>query len=32
LHVDPNARINGRLTCSNGDQLKKALDKMDPKV
>jgi cytoskeletal protein CcmA (bactofilin family) len=32
LHVDPNAKINGRLTCSNGDQLKKALDKMDPKV
>jgi cytoskeletal protein CcmA (bactofilin family) len=31
LHVDSNARINGRLTCSNGDQLKKALDKMDPK-
>jgi cytoskeletal protein CcmA (bactofilin family) len=32
LHVDPNAKINGRLTCSNGDQLKKTLDKMDPKV
>jgi cytoskeletal protein CcmA (bactofilin family) len=31
LHVDPNARINGRLTCSNGDQLKKALGNIKPK-
>jgi cytoskeletal protein CcmA (bactofilin family) len=32
LHVDPNARINGRLSCSNGDQLKKALGNMEPKA
>jgi len=31
LHVDTNARINGRLSCSNGDQLKKALGNMVPK-
>ena len=30
LHVDSNARINGRLSCSNGDQLKKALGNMKP--
>jgi cytoskeletal protein CcmA (bactofilin family) len=32
LHVDPNARINGRLSCSSGDQLKKALSNMEPKA
>ena len=31
LHVDPNARINGRLSCSSGDQLNKALGNMKPK-
>jgi cytoskeletal protein CcmA (bactofilin family) len=30
LHVDSNARINGRLSCSNGDQLKKAFGSMKP--
>jgi len=32
LHVEPNARINGRLSCLNGNQLKKALGHMAPKV
>jgi cytoskeletal protein CcmA (bactofilin family) len=32
LHVDTNARINGRLSCLNGNQLKKALGHMAPKV
>lgn len=32
LHVDPNARINGRLSCLNGNQLKKTLGHMAPKV
>jgi cytoskeletal protein CcmA (bactofilin family) len=31
LHVDPNAKINGRLSCSSGDQLKKVLGNMKPK-
>ena len=31
LHVDPNARINGRLSCLNGNQLKKALGNIKPK-
>ena len=31
LHVDPNAKINGRLSCSSGDQLKKALGNIRPK-
>jgi cytoskeletal protein CcmA (bactofilin family) len=31
LHVDPNAKINGRLSCSSGDQLKKALGNIKPK-
>jgi cytoskeletal protein CcmA (bactofilin family) len=32
LHVEPNARINGRLSCLNGNQLKEALGHMAPKV
>ena len=32
LHVEPNARINGRLSCLNGNQLKKTLGHMAPKV
>jgi cytoskeletal protein CcmA (bactofilin family) len=32
LHVDPNARINGRLSSLNGDQLKQALGNMVPKI
>jgi cytoskeletal protein CcmA (bactofilin family) len=32
LHVDPNARINGRLNSLDGDQLKKTLVNMEPKV
>jgi cytoskeletal protein CcmA (bactofilin family) len=32
LHVDPNARINGRLSSLNGDQLKQALGNMTPKI
>ena len=31
LHVDLNARINGRLSCLNGNQLKKALGNIKPK-
>jgi cytoskeletal protein CcmA (bactofilin family) len=31
LHVDPNAKINGRLSCASGDQLKKVLGNMKPK-
>ena len=31
LHVDPNAKINGRLSCSSGDQLKKVLGNMKTK-
>jgi cytoskeletal protein CcmA (bactofilin family) len=32
LHVDPNARINGRLNSLNGDQLKQALHNLAPKI
>jgi cytoskeletal protein CcmA (bactofilin family) len=32
LHVDPNARINGRLNSLDGDQLKKTMVNMEPKV
>ena len=32
LHVDPNARINGRLNSLDGDQLKKTLVNMETKV
>lgn len=32
LHVNPNAKINGRLICLNGDQLKQALDNLVPKI
>ena len=30
LHVDSNARINGRLTCLNGDNLENILKNMTP--
>ena len=30
LHVDSNARINGRLTCLNGDNLEDVLKNMTP--
>jgi cytoskeletal protein CcmA (bactofilin family) len=32
LHVDPNARINGRLNSLDGDQLKKTMVNMETKV
>ena len=31
LHVDPNAKINGRLSCASGDHLKKVLGNMKRK-
>jgi cytoskeletal protein CcmA (bactofilin family) len=32
LHVDSNARINGRLTCLNGDNLEEVLKNMTPEA